>query len=131
LLETSYVSQELHDTIHTAVVCQVPRIISDEETYYNTFSRVVCVIVSPNVLDLRELYLVLLTQLKQLIFELCLSFHNVHIGSLLSLAFQLEKERIVHEIFDGLLIVSEIEVGVDECHAEVEVLKERVNHGWV
>jgi hypothetical protein len=52
----------------------------------------------------------LLPQLEKLILELRLGLHDIEVSPLLPLALHLEKEGVVYEVLDWVLIVSEVEV---------------------
>lgn len=65
-------------------------------------------------------------QLEKLIFKLRLSLHDKEVCHLLPLALNLEKEGIINKVLDWVIIVREIEIRVDECNAQIEILKKCV-----
>jgi hypothetical protein len=67
-----------------------------------------------------------MSQLEKLILKLRLSLHDKEVRHLLPLALNLEKEGIINEVLDWVIIVREIEIRVDEGNAHIEVLKKFV-----
>jgi hypothetical protein len=67
-----------------------------------------------------------MSQLEKLILKLRLSLHDKEVRHLLPLALNLEKEGIINEVLNWVIIVREIEIRVDEGNAQIEVLKKFV-----
>ena len=120
LLEAAHISQQLHDGIDPSIVDEVSLVIPDEDSDHGEARRVVRVVIEAHIGYQGEASsFTLVTQLKELVLQLRLTFHHIQVGKFLSLALHLKEQGVIDELFDGSVVVSEIKVRVNECEAKV------------
>ena len=117
LLETSNFSQQVHKGVHSPVVIVEPGIIS------KIYSSNAALLIHPVLEESDGLYLwkpVLDARpyLYELVFEVNLPVHHVHIGFLLSVTLKVEEDRVVQEVAHRLVIALKVKECVNECKTE-------------